>query len=101
MSNTKNFQRKIEDFTCENCGEKVQGNGYTNHCPLCLWSKHVDINTGDRASDCRGLMEPIQIQNKQAEYIITHHCEKCGHQKKNKTNPTDNFNTILQISENN
>lgn len=38
----KNFTRVIEDFICENCGTEVKGNGYTNHCPKCLWSKHVD-----------------------------------------------------------
>jgi len=97
----KNFQRKIENFTCKNCGEKVTGDGYTNHCPICLWSKHIDINPGDRSSKCKGLMEPIKIETKKDGYIITHHCEKCGYQKKNKSNPTDNFTTLLQISENN
>ena len=26
----KMFQRHIEDFECEHCGERVSGNGYTN-----------------------------------------------------------------------
>ena len=39
----QNFKRKIEDFVCGNCGEKIKGDGYTNHCLQCLWSKHVDI----------------------------------------------------------
>ena len=43
------FTRKVEDFTCEHCGREVHGNGYTNHCPHCLHSKHVDVNPGDRA----------------------------------------------------
>ena len=55
----KKFQRTIEDFTCEQCNFAVKGNGYTNHCPKCLWSKHVDVNPGDRAATCGGLMEPI------------------------------------------
>ena len=58
----KRFNRRIEDFTCEHCGTEVHGNGYTNHCPNCLWSKHVDINPGDRAADCGGLMEPIAVE---------------------------------------
>ncbi|MFA5023297.1 MAG: RNHCP domain-containing protein, partial [Candidatus Paceibacterota bacterium] len=33
---SQNFKRQIEDFVCEHCGEKVVGNGYTNHCPRCL-----------------------------------------------------------------
>ncbi|HCR42265.1 TPA: hypothetical protein DIV45_02815, partial [Patescibacteria group bacterium] len=38
----KNFIRTKEDFTCENCGHRVKGSGYTNHCPKCLYSQHVD-----------------------------------------------------------
>jgi Zn finger protein HypA/HybF involved in hydrogenase expression len=48
------FKRTIEDFTCEHCGEQVTGNGFTNHCPQCLWSKHVDIDPGDRLALCGG-----------------------------------------------
>ena len=93
----KLFQRKIEDFQCENCGEKIEGDGYTNHCPFCLWSKHVDINPGDRNSDCGSLMEPIEIEKKSNEIIITHKCLKCGHLKKNKTAPDDNYDEVLEI----
>ena len=34
-----------EGFICENCGRKVEPLGYScrNHCPYCLYSKHVDI----------------------------------------------------------
>lgn len=78
----RKFQRKIEDFTCENCGSEITGDSYTNHCPICLWSKHVDINPGDRASICQGLMEPIALENKSGEQIIVHRCVICGYQKK-------------------
>ncbi len=94
----KLFQRKIEDFQCENCGEKIKGDGYTNHCPICLWSKHVDINPGDRASNCGELMEPISVENKSDEQILTHQCIKCGHQKKNKISKDDSFEEILKLS---
>lgn len=93
----KKFQRKIEDFVCENCGFKVTGNGYTNHCPKCLWSKHVDINPGDRLSDCGGLMEPISIETKAGEYTILHKCIKCGYEKRNKKVDEDDFDEILKI----
>ena len=56
------FIRKIENFTCNNCGTFVVGDGYTNHCPNCLFSKHVDTSPGDRKSSCKGLMEPIGIE---------------------------------------
>jgi hypothetical protein len=96
----KKFQRKIEDFTCANCGAKVKGNGYTNHCPHCLWSKHVDINPGDRAADCGGLMKPIDIELKKGQYILIQKCQRCGHERKNKVTEEDNINEITKISQN-
>ncbi len=98
---SKNFTRKIEDFTCDNCGETVTGNGYTNHCPQCLFSKHVDNNPGDRASECCGLMVPKEIQVKGDTYTITHQCKKCGHTKPNKVSPEDDFKEVVKISSNN
>lgn len=92
------FQRNIEDFKCENCGNEVIGNGYTNHCPRCLYSKHVDINPGDRASSCGGLMEPINIERKNGEERIIHKCKKCGFEKANKIQKDDNFDLIVEIS---
>ncbi|MFA6430726.1 MAG: RNHCP domain-containing protein [Candidatus Paceibacterota bacterium] len=95
---TKRFQRNIEDFKCENCGNEVTGNGYTNHCPKCLYSKHVDINPGDRASSCGGLMEPIGIEKKNREERIIHRCKKCRFEKANKIQKDDNFDLIVEIS---
>ena len=94
----KQFTRTIEDFTCENCGTKVRGNGYTNHCPNCLWGKHVDVNPGDRSHNCGGMMKPVAVEIKSGEYILTHKCEKCGFEKKNKTSPEDNFESILKLT---
>ena len=79
-----NFKRKIEDFVCGNCGQNVKGDGYTNHCPKCLWSKHVDINPGDRDSGCGGMMEPAKIETKGGDYDLTHKCVKCGYEKETK-----------------
>lgn len=72
------FKKVKEDFVCGHCGAAVVGNGYTNHCPKCLWSKHVDINPGDRAEDCGGLMAPLEVEMQGGEYVITHKCEDCG-----------------------
>ena len=75
----KKFQKRKEDFICENCGAKVKGTGYTNHCPNCLWSKHVDIFPGDRLEDCHGLMEPIAVEAKKGgKFVLVHKCVKCG-----------------------
>lgn len=92
------FKRTIEDFTCEHCGEVVVGNGFTNHCPQCLWSKHVDIDPGDRAEECGGMMRPIEVQKKGKEYIIVHKCEKCSFTRANKAQKEDTFDMILQIA---
>ncbi|HAZ17087.1 MAG: hypothetical protein A3H59_03800 [Candidatus Jacksonbacteria bacterium RIFCSPLOWO2_02_FULL_43_9] len=94
---TKKFTRTIENFTCQQCKTHVTGNGYTNHCPHCLWSKHVDINPGDRAHSCTGLMEPIQINIQSNETIITHQCTKCGTIKKNKNHESDSTSAILAM----
>jgi hypothetical protein len=92
------FQKTKEDFICENCGTKVTGNGYTNHCPKCLYSKHVDINPGDRANLCGGLMKPVSVDLKKGEYIITHRCVLCNFEKKNKAASDDNFEKIILIA---
>jgi rubrerythrin len=94
---TKRFQRRLEDFVCEHCGAIVSGNGYTNHCPNCLWSKHVDVNPGDRLATCHGLMEPISVEIKSKKYIIHHRCTVCGFEKSNKMAENDNFDVIIQL----
>lgn len=94
---TKDFKRKKENFICKNCGRQVKGDGYTNHCPKCLWSRHVDESPGDRTSDCKGMMKPVKIEEKSGGYDITHCCVKCGHEKKNKISPKDDFSEMLKI----
>jgi hypothetical protein len=93
------FQRKIENFSCENCGFFVEGNGYTNHCPKCLWSKHVDNNPGDREARCMGLMEPIGIEKKGKNYEIIHQCVKCKKTLRNITKKDDDFESVIKISQ--
>jgi len=97
MSSLK-FKRKIEDFICEQCGEKVIGNGYTNHCPYCLWAKHVDNNPGDRAASCHGLMEPLGLILTSKGQIIVHRCVKCSKVIKNKVASNDNKELIIKLS---
>jgi hypothetical protein len=97
----KKFQRKIENFVCENCGEKVEGDGYTNHCPKCLWSKHVDINPGDRQAVCGGMMKPIGIENKADVFYVVQECVKCGHIRRNKLAKGDSFDEAIKLFNNN
>ncbi|MEK7160931.1 MAG: RNHCP domain-containing protein, partial [Patescibacteria group bacterium] len=68
----------MEDFVCAKCGTRVKGTGYTDHCPKCLWSYHVDINPGDRLAKCRGLMEPISVEVKGSKNSIYYQCRHCG-----------------------
>jgi hypothetical protein len=98
---TIDFTKRIENFTCEHCGAPVTGNGFTNHCPQCLWSKHVDITPGDRASECGGMMEPISIETKHDETIITHRCVVCGYEKRNKSAENDSQEEILKVTSEN
>jgi predicted Zn-ribbon and HTH transcriptional regulator len=95
----KKFQRRKKDFVCENVGVllKEQVILIIDHCPNCLWSKHVDINPGDRKANCGGMMEPIGIDIKGGEYIIYYRCQKCGYKFRVKTSPQDNFEAILKL----
>ncbi len=96
---SRKFQRTIEDFVCENCQTKVQGNGYTDYCPHCLCSKHVDLNPGDRANPCQGLMQPIDAFFEKQTWRLVHQCQKCG-QTKNITLQDDvNLEKIAQLKE--
>lgn len=96
----KKFTKRIENFTCAHCGAEVLGNGYTNHCPKCLWSKHVDNNPGDRQSSCGGMMRPISIEQSGDKFTITHKCEKCGKTIKQHSAENDDIETIISISSN-
>lgn len=75
------FSKNDSGFVCAHCGRRVEPLGYSsrNHCPFCLWSLHLDVNPGDRASDCGGELEPISVTpDPKKGYIITHRCKKCG-----------------------
>ena len=95
---TKQFQRRIENFSCDHCGYFVRGTGYTNHCPKCLWSRHVDKNPGDRAGECGGMMEPIGVEIREGGYVIIHRCLICKHERKNSLGQDDDLNALIEIS---
>jgi hypothetical protein len=88
------FIPREEAFICTHCDFFVEplGKGtYRNHCPKCLWSKHVDAEgPGDRASTCGGLMEPMSLdQDGKKGFVIVHKCTKCGQISRNKAAPDD------------
>lgn len=92
------FKRTIEDFLCEHCGTEVIGTGFTNHCPKCLWSKHVDVHPGDRAEACGGMMEPVALEGSSPEYDIVHVCSKCSMRRVNRSSSNDDPETLLSVA---
>lgn len=77
---------------------RVVGDGYTNHCPECLWSRHVDKQPGDRAADCGGLMKPVGYRVAGASKCdLLHRCERCGHEKWNKLAKGDKMEILSKI----
>ena len=98
MNNKKHFVRVKEDFICQNCSNKVEGSGYTNHCPRCLYSAHVDENIpGDRKANCIGLMKPVGVDKKGEKFIIIHECITCGKKMRNKASENDDFEVIVAL----
>lgn len=98
-----NFTVIDEEFICENCGKKVSKLGYTcrDHCPYCLYAKHVDINPGDRLEKCHGMLEPIGIENNSKKgYVIVYKCKKCGQIRKNIVAKDDNMSLVIKLSAN-
>lgn len=101
------MSRKIENvgFVCENCNEVVfplDNGSYRNHCPVCLYSKHVDIKPGDRLNKCQGLMMPISIKISSKKGIqIVHKCLTCNEIKVNKiaehSIQPDDFSRIIKL----
>ena len=98
----RNFTVIDEEFVCENCGSKVKKLGYScrNHCPVCLYSKHVDINPGDRAENCNGMLEPIGLDINKKGYVIIFKCKKCGAIRRNIAAEDDNMELIIKLSTN-
>ena len=98
-----NFVEIDEEFICENCRKDVPKLNYTSrdHCPYCLYAKHVDINPGDRAENCHGMLEPIGIENNPKKgYVIIYKCKKCGAIRKNIAAKDDNMKLIIKVSSN-
>lgn len=94
---SRRFTRTREDFTCFNCAARVAGDGYTNHCPACLWSRHVDVRPGDRAAVCRAPMEPVDVLYERGRYVIVHHCAGCGARRRCRAAADDDVIAWLDV----
>ena len=96
-----------QPFDCVVCGAPVPplaAGGYRNHCPSCLHSLHVDVNPGDRASDCGGVLEPVGVESSGKKgWVIVHRCRACGEVRRNRAalddpDVPDDYDVILALS---
>lgn len=100
---SRKFSSNDNSFICDNCKKEVSKLGYSsrNHCPYCLHSKHVDINPGDRAEECQGLMEPIKVEiSSKKGYVIVFRCKKCGAIRRCKAATDDDINLLIKYTAN-
>ncbi|MGH3659190.1 MAG: RNHCP domain-containing protein [Micromonosporaceae bacterium] len=92
-------------FTCLFCAAAVPActNGsFRNHCPFCLWSCHVDLRPGDRASGCGGPMEPVGLTRPRGkDWALVHRCVICGEQRTNRlardTDAPDDVDAVVRL----
>ena len=59
----------------------------------------MDIEPGDRESDCGGIMEPVSgwVRNK-GEWAINHRCRRCGELSSNRVLADDNPMKLMSIA---
>jgi DNA-directed RNA polymerase subunit RPC12/RpoP len=94
----------LSSFRCGHCGLDVPvdapGTSHRNHCPNCLWSRHVDDQTpGDRAAHCRALMEPIAIAVRgEGEWLVIHRCRRCDALNLNRSAGDDNALLLVRLA---
>jgi hypothetical protein len=92
-----------EVFKCRHCRQFIvplpSGGKQRNHCPFCLYSRHVDGNTtGDRMSTCGASMQPIGcFQRAKGEFVIVHRCLDCGFERFNRIAADDDFDLVLSL----
>lgn len=97
-----------QPFECLRCGAAVLplvNGSVRNHCPECLWSRHVDVFPGDRASDCGGALEPVAVeQHPKKGWVIVHACQTCGERRRNKAalddpQQPDRYDVLVALSQ--
>jgi RNHCP domain len=91
-------------FRCGNCrldvSYRAPGTAHRNHCPNCLWSRHLDDDRpGDRAAECGSLMEPIAVTVRgDGEWVLVHRCGGCDELHLNRTAADDNPLILLRVA---
>ena len=108
-------ERQFGDFTCLYCHNYVSvqsilsGVHNRDHCPYCLWSKHVDLHqAGDRLAACKAGMQPIGLTVKkthkkygagQGELMLIHQCTECGKLSLNRIAADDDAGLVFEAFE--
>lgn len=101
---TRARRRTPDTFRCRNCRLDVSmdapGTMHRNHCPSCLWSRHLDDDVpGDRAADCSGSMEPIAVcVRADGEWALVHRCGGCDILHVNRIAGDDNPLTLMHLA---
>jgi hypothetical protein len=107
---------KNRDFHCAHCHHFVSahpllsGVNNRNHCPYCLWSRHLDLDqAGDRLCACKGLMQPVGLTLKSSrkkyasrdagELMLVHACTECGSVSINRIAADDDSQKLLEVFE--
>jgi hypothetical protein len=104
-----------DGFMCSHCHHFVSsetclsGVRNRNHCPYCLWSRHLDLYaSGDRLSACKAPMQPIGLTSKvtpkkygsaRGELMLIHLCTECGALSINRIAADDDSQTVITIFE--
>jgi len=92
-----------QTFICGRCSGTVtppiSGSEHRNHCPHCLWSRHMDLKPGDRRSGCHGMMEPISLWVREnREWAVIHRCNNCGFIRPNRIAGDDNEIVLFTLA---
>ncbi|MAE62223.1 MAG: RNHCP domain-containing protein [Planctomycetaceae bacterium] len=107
MSRESNRKRRGHgapaSFRCGHCRRDVlqeaHGTRHRNHCPFCLWSRHVDDAPGDRRARCGAAMEPIGVWVKRdGEWAVIHRCTQCGAIHPNRIAGDDNEWALMSLA---
>lgn len=101
------------DFRCAHCHNMVSsahwlsGVNNRNHCPYCLWSRHLDLySAGDRLSACKAPMQPVALTTKRGrnkyghgggELMLVHLCTDCRDVSINRIAADDDAGTLLEV----
>ncbi len=94
---------RSEEFRCRHCrtlvGPVPSGGRHRNHCPACLYSRHVDERLpGDRLSACGGSMAPVgAFLRPGGEHMLLHRCLTCGVERRNRIAADDNHELVLSL----